>query len=120
MVRIDPAARTYTCFAYKFDVDAARDEKSSQYAGWPLTIKQEENYGRKRVGKLQQCAAPEGVENPVVMVMTEPTGELVYALRVRAKTFEPFVFEPGTYTVKIGEPETDRWRVITGQRISGG
>ena len=95
------------------------DQRTSQYPAWPLTIRQEDNYGRKRIGRLSSCAAPDGVENPVVIVMTEPAGEIVYALRVQARAFQPFVFEPGTYTVKIGEPETDRWNVVTGQRIAG-
>ncbi len=34
------------------------------------------------------------------------------ALRIRGTEFRPKVFRPGKYTVKVGEPGTDRLRTI--------
>jgi len=53
--------------------------------------------------------------NPVVRVVDERSGELVYSLRSRTPRFKPWAFAEGNYTVQIGEPP-DRVTTLTGQR----
>lgn len=49
-ITFDAQAKTYTLDAYKFMVDATDGKPSNQFAGWPVTIAQEENSGKNRLG----------------------------------------------------------------------
>lgn len=53
------------------------------------------------------------MENPVVQVINESTGEIVYTVRIQGNRFRPKVFKDGTYTVKIGE-QPDNMKSYTG------
>jgi len=55
-----------------------------------------------------------GVKNPVVQIVDEANGEIVYTLRIAGQNWRPHVFAPGTYTVRVSEPETRRERVVKG------
>jgi hypothetical protein len=37
-----------------------------------------------------------------VQVISESDGEILYTARVRGNRFQPYVFSPGSFTVKIG------------------
>lgn len=114
IVRINRDNRTYTCESYRFDVDAA-DGKDAQFPGWPVTIGQTENYARKTVGRLGPYKI-EGVDQPVLKIYDEADGELVYALRLPTNTARPGIFADGSYTVKVGDPDCDEWKVFKGQK----
>ena len=68
---------------YRFDVDARQGRSRPSSPGWPLTIQQADNYGRKRLGHLGPYTLA-GVAHPVVKLYREEDGELVYALRFGA------------------------------------
>ncbi|MEX2565446.1 MAG: alkaline phosphatase D family protein [Cyclobacteriaceae bacterium] len=112
MVTFDKNERTMKLECWPRFVDPERNP-FGQYKGWPITISQEDNYGRKTAGFLPILDL-KAVQNPVVQVINEQTGEIEYSLRVRGKSFRPKVFEKGTYTLKIQEAETGMERVITG------
>ncbi len=114
IVRIDRATRTYTCESYRFDVDSD-DGKAAQFPGWPVTIGQTENYNRKTVGRLGPYTI-DGIAEPVLKIYDEGDGELVYALRLSKNTAQPGIFADGSYTVKLGDPDRDEWKVFTGQK----
>ncbi|MEJ2705346.1 MAG: alkaline phosphatase D family protein, partial [Sedimentisphaerales bacterium] len=116
IVRIDHAKRTYTCESYRFLADVTNDTNDDLFEGFPYTIKQTDNYGRKPLGYLDEYAC-EGVDKPVVKVYEEPSGELVYAIRAQDSHFRPWVFDEDTYTVKVGDPDTDKWKTYNGQII---
>ncbi len=105
LVHFDKPNRQITFECWPFLADVTRAD--TQFPGWPRTFDQRDNDGRKPVGQLPKLEV-EGVENPVVQVFKEPEGELVYALRVAGTRFQPQVYESGTYTVSIGEPESGR------------
>ena len=84
---------------------------AKQYAGWPLTISLEENYGRKAVAYLPLLEFSD-LEYPVVQVLRESDGEPVYTVRVKGRSFRPKVFSTGTFTIRVGEPGTDRMKVF--------
>ncbi len=50
LVTIDTRAKTYTCEAFRFLVDATDGDLSNQFPGWPLTIRQQENAGHNVIG----------------------------------------------------------------------
>jgi hypothetical protein len=89
------------------------DAGDGPYAGWPVVFDQEDNYGKEPFAFLPTLEVS-GMRNPVVQVVAEPTGAIVYTLRIAGRSFTPKVYERGTYTVKVGEPGTGRWRALHG------
>lgn len=85
----------------------------SQYPNWPVKITQLENYGRKPAGYLPPLEVA-GLTNPVVQIRESATKELIYALRVNGAKFTPWVFEPGRYDMRIGNPDTGQWTELKG------
>jgi hypothetical protein len=83
------------------------------FPGWPVTISQADNYGRKIIGWLPEVVT-EGLWNPVVRIISESTGETVYSLRISGNSFQPGVFRYGSYTIEAGDPDTDIWRKAEG------
>jgi len=92
-------------------------EGDAPYPGWPVRFQQEDGYGRERLGYLPTLKVV-GMEDPVVQVVSEAGGEVVYTLRIRGDHFTPRVFEAGAYTLLVGEPGTSDWRVFLGQTPS--
>lgn len=111
IVRVDGAKRTYTCESYRFLADLAHPKPDDLFAGWPLVIHQRENYARKPSGQLPELSV-EGVENAVVQVYDQATGELVYALRLQGARVAPWVFADGLYTVRLGDPDRNLWKTF--------
>ncbi len=116
LVRLDKAKReiTFECWPILADVSAAK----GQFAGWPVTVSVMENYGRAPSGHLPELHI-NGADAPVVQVIYEKTGEVIYTLRIAGKQFRPHVFEDGKYTVTVSRPETGSFRQITGLMPGG-
>ncbi len=87
------------CWPRGFDVT---QPDFTQYPGWPITITQQDNYGRKAKAYLPTLQI-KGQADPVVQVIFEKDGDIVYTLRNKGNTFRPKVFEEGTYTILVGE-----------------
>ncbi|MEX2672446.1 MAG: alkaline phosphatase D family protein [Phycisphaeraceae bacterium] len=111
IVRFDKANRAVRLDCWPYLADPENDE---QCAGWPITVNQLDNYGREPVAYLPEVSMA-GVERPVVQVY-DADGELVYAVRAPGRTFRPFVFEEGLYTIKIGDADANRWQKLENQR----
>ncbi len=77
-----------------------------QYPGWPIRINQLDNYGKKAVAHLPEIEV-EGMENPVIEVISESGGELIYSVRIKGRSFQAKVFDTGTYTVRLGDPDVE-------------
>jgi len=109
IVKLNKKDRTITmeCWPRKAD---PRNPKA-QYRGWPLTVSMEDNYGRKAVAYLPTLRFV-GMENPVVQVINEKDGEIVYTIRAKGRSFRPKVFASGTYTIRVGEPGTHRMKTL--------
>ena len=114
VVRFDKPTRKITMESWPRGVDVTQPG-ARQYPGWPITIDQLDNFGRKPVAWLPEVEAPPGIADPVVQVVDERSGEVVYTLRARTKHFKPWVFAEGSYTVRIGEPPA-RMVTLRGQR----
>ncbi len=109
IVRFHKAERKITleCWPRKAD---PRDP-SAQYPGWPVTFSYLENYARKPAAYLPMLRF-QGVEDPVVQVVDEADGEIVYTLRIKGTEFRPWVFAPGSYSVNVGEPGIPTFRTF--------
>ena len=92
---------TMECWPRNVDITSP---DAKPYPGWPITIDQMDNYGRKAVAHLPTLNVT-GAKNPIVKVIDEATCEWIYALRINGTRFQPKVFKKGTYTVEVnGKP----------------
>ncbi len=112
VVKFNKKTREITLECWPRNVDIS-DPQAKQYPGWPRTINQQDNYSRKPVAYLPTIQV-EGVTNPVVQVIDESNGEIVYTLRINGTSFTPKIFKKEKHTIKIGEQGTDRMKTLTG------
>ncbi len=105
IVRFNKKTRKVTMECWPRFCDVSDGDKV-QYPGWPITIDQDANDGRKIAGWLPELRFDKGV-NPVVQVIEEVTGEVLYTARARGNRFQPRVYSKGKYTVKVGLQKPD-------------
>ncbi len=105
IVRFNKKTRKVTMECWPRFCDVTDGDKV-QYPGWPITIDQDANDGRKIAGWLPELRFDKGV-NPVVQVIEEVTGEVLYTARARGNRFQPRVYSKGKYTVKVGLQKPD-------------
>ena len=107
IIDIHPAGRNITLNCWPRSVDPTAPG-ARQYPGWPLSLHQQDNYGRQAYGYLPNITV-QNYTNPVFQVVHAASGEVLYTLRIQGNSFQPKVFAAGEYTVRIGEPDTGRW-----------
>lgn len=93
-----------------------RFSEGQQFPGWPITVNNDDNDGRRPAAWLPELVI-EGTDNPVVQVIAEAGGEVLYTIRVRSSRFQPPVFAEGSYTVKIGKDKPDA-HTLTGLKAA--
>jgi hypothetical protein len=103
IVRFDRATRRIAIANWPRWVDAT-EPGAKPYPGWPITIAQTDNGLPDSGWTLPEVSAP-GLTDPIVQVVDEATGERVYTFRIRGTSFEPPVRGPGTYGVRVFDPE---------------
>lgn len=103
VVTFDKTKRTITfdCWPRKVKIT---DPKAKEYPGWPRTVTQMDNYGREAVAYLPTLKVLR-MDDPVVQVIDNSNGEIVYTLRIKGREFRPKVFHEGMYTIRIGDRE---------------
>ncbi len=111
IVRFNKRKRTITFECWPRFSDVRQGDKA-QFPGWPITVAMEANDGRKVAGWLPELTF-DGVKNPVLQVVEEATGEILYTVRVDGTRFQPHVHAPGKYTVKLGTAKPDA-KTLTG------
>ena len=89
------------CWPYLADVSQA----GTQFPGWPIEIEMRRNDARPIWGHLPAIEVLNS-GNAVFKLFAQESGELVYALRLQAPSFRPFVFAAGEYRAKLSEPES--------------
>lgn len=107
IVRFNKSSREITMECWPRHVDVASG-KAKQFDGWPITIKQEDNYARQPMAFLPTLKIA-GASDPVVTVIDEGLEEVVYSLRIRGDSWRPKVFREASYTLKLeaaGETKT--------------
>jgi hypothetical protein len=107
LVRFNKKTRqiTFECWPRFADLS---DGASAQYPGWPITFTMQDNDGRKAIGFLPELQF-EGLVDPVVQVVKEADGEVLYTVRIQGNRFRPQVYAAGKYTVKVGRDKPDVW-----------
>jgi alkaline phosphatase D len=111
LVRFDRKNRRITveCWPYLADVT----KSGTQMPGWPVTIDVAETYGRKAAAYLPTLNVS-GATDPVVQIVDEVDGEIVYTVRIEGQRWRPHVFAPGTYTIRVSDPDGRRERTLSG------
>lgn len=101
LARFEKSSRTIHFECYK-RFPAANEPDNAQFPGWPITFKMSDNDGRKVVGHLPELVF-EGGESPVVQVIENSSGEILYTIRIQGSSFKPQVYSTGEHTVKVGQ-----------------
>jgi len=109
IARFDRTTREISLAAWPRWADPAAGDPP--YPGWPVSFAQEDNYGGAAIAYLPRLEIS-GLRDPVVQVVREDTGDVVYTLRIVGDSFVPKVFAPGRYTLHVGEPGTERMRTF--------
>ena len=106
VIKFNRKSRKITMECWPRNVDVT-DPASKQYLGWPMTIGQEDNYGRKAKAYLPTLKIA-GDANPVVQIIDESNGEIVYTLRINGNSFRAKVFKEGKYTIKVSNDQKSK------------
>ena len=111
-VIFDQETRDITIESWHFLADVSKPVEGSQFPGWPLTINQMDNYGRKATAWLPTLKI-KGDADPVVEIINQTTGETEYIVRINGNEFTPKVFSKDKYRIKISYPEKELSKEIT-------
>jgi alkaline phosphatase D len=111
IIRFDKPSREITMECWPRYVDPDDASSGSQYPGWPKTVSMEGNYSRKAYGFLPELNV-HGIDKPVVQLVCEENREIIYTLRLNNLPVRLKVFEPGSYSLIIGEPETGKMKSL--------
>jgi alkaline phosphatase D len=109
MVIFDQQDRDIAMECWRFLADVSDPGPGCQFPGWPHTISQFDNYGRRAAAWLPTVKV-DGEPDPVIEVINQRTGELEYIVRISGNQFEPKVFSRDLFTIRLGYPEQDLWK----------
>jgi hypothetical protein len=99
LVRFRKSTREIILESWPRHVDVTQPG-SKPFPGWPIRIHQEDNYGRAALAHLPKLQI-EGVQDPVIQVIDDALGEIVYSIRIKGSAWQPRVFKEGRYTIKV-------------------
>ncbi len=115
IIRFDKLSRDIVFESWPRWVDPSQPG-AQQYYGWPVTFNQLDNYGGE-VGYLATLEVS-GLRDPVVQLVDEASGEVVYTIRIAGTSFRPKVFEAGAvYTLVVSDPDSGQMQRLTGLTI---
>ncbi|WP_289062218.1 alkaline phosphatase D family protein [uncultured Zobellia sp.] len=103
IVSFNKKERTIRTDCYKRFYDPLQND--AQYPGWPITVKQEDNYLAKADLFLPELHITS--EKLPLLRVFEEDGTLLYVLRLPSNTYSPRVFAKGKYSISleiIGSP----------------
>lgn len=105
LVRFNKPKRTITFECWPRNVDIT-DAAAKQYAGWPITVSQADNYPLRNKPSLPTLRLQEPSQ---VLTVYDAAGEVVSSLRVRGDSHQPKTPDAGSYRVVVGEGPTGHW-----------
>lgn len=100
IVRLNTKTRQITMECWPRNVDVS-DPESKQYPGWPRTISQFDNYNPPSWGEIGELTFD--VDSPVVQLIDTDSGEILYTVRVKGKSFAPGAPRGKTFAIKVGK-----------------
>ncbi len=109
IVRMDKAAQTIRFESWPWT--SSPKNGGGQHPGWPVTVTLAECDGRVPVEYLPDLKI-RGIADPVVQVIDQTSGEIVFTTRAKDGFYRPGVFRHGRYKVRVGEPGTTRMKTI--------
>ncbi|MEN9360857.1 MAG: hypothetical protein RL095_2392 [Verrucomicrobiota bacterium] len=112
IVRIDPETRTYECASYRFL--PSPDGRPIPFPGFPLLVHQRDNFPAQSTRRLPEVRYQDCPE-PVLKVYSQKTGELIYALRLKTQSIQPWAYSDAAHKVVIGDPDQDDWLTFINQ-----
>ncbi len=120
VVRMHKAQRSYSFEAWPAWVNPEtanlEDGGAGMYSDWPITVSQIDNDGRQAIGFL--LARTTAVNDAVVSVTNQTTGELVYARRIIGNTVELPVYDAqALYTVELSDSASGYYEVFNDQSV---
>jgi alkaline phosphatase D len=121
MIIFDQDSRDITMESWRFLANVKNPGPDDQHPGWPVTINQFDNYGREAKAWLPLLKI-KGEKDPVLEVINQRIRETEYIVRIKGNEFAPKVFSEDDFTIRIGYPETDEWKVyenIKAQLVKG-
>ncbi|MEJ7691833.1 alkaline phosphatase D family protein [Daejeonella sp.] len=111
IVTFNTQERTIKMEAFKFLSDFDKPTSTDQYPGWPHTITQVDNDGRKNLYSLPELVINKN--NQVVKILSEKD-EVINVLRLTGNTYIPKVAAEGKYLIEVGEG--DKIKVYKNQK----
>lgn len=105
VIRYNKPQRTITFECWPRNVDI-NNPNSKQYTGWPITIKQEDNFEIKDGYELPTLKISK--EDQVITVLDQYTREVISSLRINGKVYQPKVFREGEYLILVGEGKNQK------------
>ncbi len=105
LVRFNKKERTVTFECWPRFSDSSQGN-AAQFPGWPITVPVDANDARRPMAYLPELGFSGG-ESPVVQVISESSGEELYTIRVQGARFQPAVFAPGLYSIRVGRDRPD-------------
>ena len=82
-----------------------------QYDGWPITIKQTDNFAKHSKLFLPKIKV-EGLTNPVIQIIEQATNTIVSTIRIKGNEYQPKVLKQGAYIIKVSEPDNNLLKEI--------
>ena len=104
LVRLNKATgkTVFECWDRFADVSTGE----GQFPGWPISFHMSDNDGREATHRLPEMTFEES--DPVIQVIAEDSGEILYTVRIDGNRISPKVYAAGQYTVKYGTDKPDQ------------
>ncbi len=110
IVKLNKKNQTITMECWPLN-ENPKSTSAKQFPGWPQTIKVQDNYARTPNSFLPTIKLS-GITNPVFQIIKEKNKEIVYTIRAKKNIFRPKIFEEGLYTIKAGNPDTGKLKIL--------
>ena len=108
IVRLNRETRNITIECWPRQADPGKD---AQYPGWPITISQEDNFGKNTNLYLPELKIT-GMEDPVIQLIDEVNNSIIYTIRINGTSYQPKALKEGFYTLNVGDPDLKMEKTI--------
>lgn len=109
IIRFNKKTRDITFECWPRQEDVSKPD-AKQYEGWPVTVNIFDN-NNQSADYFLPVLRIKGMDDPVVRV-SDDNGEILYTVRITGNEFQPGVYNAGTFTVSIGDPDTEKWETF--------